>query len=213
MTLPANTNPSFCYPNKMGRIILNEMKKLAEPGDYTQLLQIANLASYEEHPPSIDLDLEFPFEAVSALQAAAETLYGTEAGQEFNFRVGRACLEGGLREFNPLLGIADLPMRMMPLGLKLHLGFDMLAMVFNRFTDQVVTLREDEKAYYWVIERCPVCWGRRSTGPCCNLAVGILEEGLSWASGGKRFHVVETQCIASGADACVIEIGRRPLQG
>jgi hypothetical protein len=212
MTNLPNATRSYCYPNKMGRILLNEMKKLAEPGEFTQLLNIARLSDFEQHPPSIDLDLEFPFEAVSALQAAAESLYGTEAGQSFNLRAGRACLEGGLREFNPLLGIADLPVRMMPLGLKLHLGFDMLAMVFNRFTDQVVTLREDEKAYYWVIERCPVCWGRHATRPCCHLAVGILDEGLSWASGGKHFHVAETQCIASGADACVIEIGRRPIQ-
>jgi hypothetical protein len=213
MTNSTNANHNFHYPNKMGRIILNEIKKLTEPGDYTQLLKNAKLSEYERRLPSIDLDLEFPFAAVSALQAAAETLYGTDVGQTFNCRVGRACLEGGLREFNPLLGIADLPVRMMPLGLKLHLGFDMLAMVFNRFTDQIVTLREDEKNYYWVIERCPVCWGRHADGPCCQLAVGILEEGLSWASGGKHFHVVETQCIASGADACVIEIGRRPVQG
>lgn len=213
MTNSADAKGSFRYPNKMGRIILNETKKLTAPGEYSQLLHNAGLSEYERHPPSIDIDLGFPFEAVSALQASAEKLYGTEEGQTFNQRVGRACLEGGLREFNPLLGIADLPARMMPLGLKLHLGFDMLAMVFNRFTDQVVTLREDEKTYFWVIERCPVCWGRHTAGPCCHLAVGILEEGLSWASGGKHFNVAETQCVATGADACVIEIGRRPVQG
>ena len=210
-TNSANIKRSFCYPNKMGRIILNEMRKLTEPGDYTQLLSSAGLSEYERHPPSIDLDLEFPFEAVSALQVASETLYGVDEGQDFNRRVGCACLEGGLREFNPLLGIADLPIRMMPLGLKLHLGFDMFAMVFNRFTDQIVTLREDEKNYYWVIERCPVCWERHTTGPCCHLAVGILEQGLTWASGGKHFRVIETQCAAAGGEACVIEIGRRPV--
>src|SRR5205085_8951945 len=131
----------------------------------------------------------FPFEHVAQVQGAVETIFGTDAGREINRKVGRLCLSGGLQEFNPLIGIADLPVRMLPLGLKLHVGFDMFAMVFNRFTDQVVTLGEDDKSYRWVIERCPVCWGRQTDTPCCDLAVGILQEGLSWTTGGKAFNV------------------------
>jgi predicted hydrocarbon binding protein len=212
MTGQLGNKPSFGYPNQMGRIILHVTQNMISPDEYNRLLEEAGLTQYIDHPPAGDLEHGFLFESVSALQVAAESIYGVEAGREFNRKVGRACLEGGLREFNPLLGIADLPARVLPLGLKLHVGFDMFAMVFNRFTDQVVTLSENEKSYQWVIERCPVCWGRHTDGPCCHLAVGILESGLRWASGGREFQVVETQCVAMGADACVIEIPKRPLQ-
>ena len=49
-----------------------------------------------------------------------EEVHGAAAGRELNRRVGQLCLNNGLRDFNPLLGIADLPVRMMPLSLKLH---------------------------------------------------------------------------------------------
>lgn len=202
----------YFYPNKMGRIILHATQELATPEEYQSILEHAGLQQFTQHPPNGGLELEFPFEYVSSLQAAVETVYGVELGREFNRKVGRACLTGGLREFNPLVGIADLPVRMLPLGMKLHVGFDMFAMVFNRFTDQVVTLGEDDKSYKWIIERCPVCWGRRTDGPCCHLAVGILQEGLSWTTGGKEFSVVQTHCFASGDEACVIEISKRPLK-
>ncbi len=202
----------YFYPNKMGRIILHTMRDLSTPAEYHAMLEAAGLLQFEQHLPSGDLELEFPFEQVSSLQGAAETIYGAEAGREFNRKVGRGCLSGGLREFNPLVGIADLPVRMLPLGMKLHVGFDMFAMVFNRFTNQVVTLGEDDKSYRWEIERCPVCWGRRTDAPCCHMAVGILQEGLMWTSGGKEFNVVETSCIALGDEACVIEIGKRPIR-
>jgi predicted hydrocarbon binding protein len=202
----------YFYPNRMGKIILRALEEIAGPDNYKRVLETANLTVLLERPPSGDLERQFPFEYVSRLQSGVEQVYGAEPGREINRRVGRVCLSGGLQEFNPLIGIADLPVRALPLGLKLHVGFDMFAMVFNRFTDQVVTLGEDSNYFLWTIQRCPVCWQRQTDAPCCHLAVGILQESLSWATGGREFEVVETSCVATGAETCVISISKRPLK-
>jgi predicted hydrocarbon binding protein len=202
----------YFYPNRMGKIILRGLEEIAGPADYKRVLEAAHLEQFLNHPPSGDLERQFPFEYVAAIQQGTEEVYGAVDGREINRKIGRACLSGGLQEFNPLIGIADLPVRMLPLGMKLHVGFDMFAMVFNRFTDQVVTLGEDGGNYLWTIERCPVCWKRQAEAPCCHLAVGILQESLSWATNGKEFDVVETSCLAAGAEACVISISKRPLK-
>lgn len=202
----------YFYPNRMGRIIFRSMQDLLGEEAFNAVLGAHKyLTGYMERLPPGDLAREFPFEHLGALQATVEALHGAAEGRELNRRTGAQCLNNGLREFNPLLGIADLPVRMMPLSLKLHVGFDMFKMVFNRFSDQVVTLTEDNQNYYWVIERCPVCWGRETDAPCCHLAVGILEEGLRWATNGKTFEVTEITCIAQGDDTCTIAIGKRPL--
>jgi hypothetical protein len=202
----------FFYPNRMGKIILRALEEMVGADDYKRIMKASGLQLFIDHPPSGDLERQFPFEYVSQLQAGVETVYGIEQGRELNRQVGRACLTGGLQEFNPLIGIADLPVRMLPLGLKLHVGFDMFAMVFNRFTDQVVTLGEDSVNYLWTIERCPVCWKRHTDAPCCHLAVGILQESLSWATGGKEFELAETSCVAKGDEVCTISINKRPIK-
>ncbi len=201
----------YYYPNRMGLIILRSMEELVGKSGLNDILHAGGLNQYIDHYPPSTLDLEFPFEDLGRLQEAAEKVNGPAAGRELNRRVGELCLNNGLREFNPLLGIADLPVRMLPLSLKLHVGFDMFAMVFNRFSDQVVTLSEDQNHYFWIIERCPVCWERQTEAPCCHLAVGILQESLRWATGGKEFLVVETSCVAQGADTCTIAINKRPM--
>ena len=201
----------FYYPNRMGLIILRSMEELMGRDVLEEVLHVGGLTHYLERLPANDLELQFPFKDLGALQDAVEHVQGRAAGRELNRRVGVACLNNGLREFNPLLGIADLPVRKMPLSLKLHVGFDMFAMVFNRFSDQVVRLSEDQHHYYWIIERCPVCWGRETEAPCCHLAVGILQESLRWATGGKDFLVAETECIAAGDAACTIAISKRPV--
>ena len=202
----------YFYPNRMGAIILRTLSEIVGDEGYQRILEASKLQQFSSRLPTSDLERAFPFEYVGQLQGGVEHIYGAEEGREINRKVGRACLSGGLQEFNPLIGIADLPVRMLPLGMKLHVGFDMFAMVFNRFTDQVVTLGEDSIHYLWTIERCPVCWKRTADAPFCHLAVGILQESLSWATNGKEFDVVETSCVAKGDEACIISIGKRPLK-
>jgi predicted hydrocarbon binding protein len=110
-----------------------------------------------------------------------------------------------------VLGIADLAFRLFPLHMKVKIGAEVFAETFNKFSDQRVRLVEDPTHLLWVIERCPVCWGRKTKDPCCHLAVGLLQESLYWVSGGKNFAVEETECIACGDENCVIAIDKRPL--
>jgi hypothetical protein len=133
------------------------------------------------------------------------------AGRQVNQRVGRGTLAQGLKDFDPILGIADLPMRLMPLGMKFRVGLDVFARVFNQFTDQVVKLTENETHHLWVIERCPVCWQRHSDEPCCQLAGGLLVEAIFWGTGGRRFKVEEISCVAAGDATCTFRVDKHPL--
>jgi predicted hydrocarbon binding protein len=111
----------------------------------------------------------------------------------------------------PILGITDLALRTLPLGIKIKIGLDVFAQTFNRFSDQKVRLGEDERGYLWVIEKCPICWERESETPCCHFAIGLLEQSLDWVSRGRRFLVEEVSCIAAGGETCTIVISKKPI--
>ena len=110
-----------------------------------------------------------------------------------------------------MLGVAELTFRLLPLSIKLEKGAKAFAELFNHYSDQRVRLQETPDTLYWHIERCPVCWGVQSAGPCCHLAVGLLQESLMWLSGGKTFQVEETSCMACGDEVCTIAITKKPL--
>ncbi|MEW6716059.1 MAG: V4R domain-containing protein [Chloroflexota bacterium] len=46
--------------------------------------------------------------------------------------------------------------------------------------------------------------------PICFIAVGLLEEGLKWVSGGSAFRVNESKCVAIGDDVCEFVIQKQP---
>ena len=201
----------FFYPNRMGRIILSSMRSELGPEHLPEVLRAAGHEQYLDKLPLGNLDRQFPFETVSQLQAAAEQVFGVRAGRQANYRIGRGTLGMGLRDFDPLLGIADLPLRLVPLGMKFRVGLDVFARVFNQFTDQVVKLSETDTHHLWIIERCPVCWQRTTDEPCCHLAGGLLEEAIYWGTGGRRFRIEESECIAAGGATCTFEIDKHPV--
>lgn len=195
----------------MGRIILTAMEQIMGRHGVNAVLNLAHLYPLVNNYPPNNLNLEFSFAEVSAIQQTLDEMYGVRGGRGLALRAGRETWKYALQEFVPVLGITDLASRILPLGIKIKIGLEVFAETFNKFTDQRVRLGEDERGYLWMIDRCPVCWQRSSNTPCCHLAVGLLEQSMNWVSRGRRFHVEEVSCIACGDDTCTIVISKKPI--
>ncbi|MBN1177661.1 MAG: 4-vinyl reductase [Anaerolineae bacterium] len=204
-------HPVYAFPNKMGRIALLALEDVMGRNGLSAIFNLANLRHLHSNYPPNNFDMGFSFEELSRLLGALDEMYGPRGGRGLAIRAGRACFRFGIKDFGPMLGIADLAFRVMPLTMKLRVGFDVFAEVFNRFSDHKVRLEEEEDRFLWVTERCGFCWGRTTAAPCCYVSVGLLQEGLYWVSGGRHFEVEETSCIAAGDEACVIEVGKAPV--
>ncbi len=201
----------YFFPNKMGRIMLLAMEDVMGRNGVNAVLNLARLQQRIGDYPSNNFEKDFSFDDVGQLLQALDEMYGPRGGRGLARRAGHACFKFGVKDFGPMLGIADLTFRVLPLRMKLRVGFEVLAQTFNKFTDHLVRLGEDEQYFHWIMERCGTCWGRRTDSPCCHLALGILEEGLYWVSGGKNFYLEEVSCIAVGDNACTILVAKRPL--
>ena len=203
--------PSFHYPNQMGRILLESMEEVMGQDGLQDVLTLAGRKQLASNHPPANLEREFSFETISALQETLEQAYGSRGGRGLAQRVGRVCFKYGLREFGTDMGLAETAFRLLPMRSKLRTAGHALAGLFNQHTDQRVRFDETDGKLLWQIERCPLCWGRHADDAVCHLAVGLLQESLYWLSSGKMFRVEETQCAARGDSACVIEIHSTPL--
>jgi predicted hydrocarbon binding protein len=202
---------SYAFPNKMGRIALLALEEVMGRNGVNAVLNLANLRHLHNNYPANNFDMDFSFDELSRLLGSLDEMYGPRGGRGLALRAGRACFRFGIKDFGAMLGIADLAFRVMPLTMKLKVGFQVFAEVFNKFSDHQVRLGENEEQFLWIIERCGVCWGRSSSGPCCHLAIGILQEALFWVSGGSNFMVEELSCVAAGGKTCTIAITKQPL--
>lgn len=203
--------PSLFLPNKIGRILLLSLEEIIGRNGLNAVLNVAGLPQRIHNLPPNTLDRRFAFDDVGRMHQALDRLYGLRAGRGLALRTGRAAFSHALREFGPMIGLTELPFRLLPLHMKLKSGLEGAAGILNRHSDQTVHVEDTPEAFLFHLDVCPLCWGRRLDRPGCHLAVGFLQEGLAWMSGGKNFLVEETACIAVGDPACILRIVRQPL--
>jgi len=201
------------YPNKIARIILEALEDVMGKNGLNAILNLAHLSHLINNPPSDNLDKAFDFAYVSAINLALEEMYGPRGGRGLALRAGRAAFAEGLRNFGALAGVGDLAFKVLPLQAKLRIGLPAMAKIFAQMSDQETTVKEQDHEFVYTIHRCPVCWGRagQTDKPVCFMAVGLLQEGLKWVSGGSEFRVNESKCVAKGDDVCEFIIQKEPI--
>ena len=201
----------YFYTDRIVRYYILAMEEIMGKNGLNAVLNMAKLSHLIDNYPPEDMEKRFDFSDFAALNAALEEMYGPRGGRGLALRAGRAGFARGLRGFGALVGASDLAFKVLPLGTKLKLGLPMMAAVFNQFSDQISRVEEKEDHFVYHIDRCPVCWGRKTDKPVCFAATGLLQEGLRWVSGGKEFRVDETTCIGMGDQVCTFLIYKEPV--
>ena len=199
------------YPNKIARLALTAIEDVMGKNGLNAILNLAGLSHMIDNYPPDNLERHFDFADFSAINGALEEMYGPRGGRGLALRAGRAVFSEGLRNFGALAGAGDLAFKVLPLSAKLHIGLPAMAKIFTTTSDQHSTVEDKGDRYNYIMHKCPVCWGRTSDRPACFMAVGLLQEGLKWVSGGREFRVVQTTCHASGDPTCNIDIFKEPI--
>lgn len=210
MTTVVDTFRGLHYPNKIGRLTFVSLEEVMGVNGVKALLRLAELPQYIEAYPPNDLKKEFPFEAIAATSVALGTMYGPRGARGLELRAGRVAFTLGLKEFGPLLGMADLALKLMPITMKLKIVLNATAQTFDRFSDQASHVEEEKDRFVYHITRDPSSL-RPDPGLNFFIARGILEEATAWVSGGRRFAVEQISCIALGDKTTAFTIGKEPL--
>ncbi|HEY5574409.1 MAG TPA: V4R domain-containing protein [Anaerolineales bacterium] len=202
----------YYYANKFSRIMLEALEDVMGKNGLNAILNLAHLPHLIDNYPTGNLAKEFDFADVSAINLSLEEMYGQRGGRGLALRAGRATFADALRNFGALAGAGDLAFKVLPLHVKMRIGLPAMAKIFSQVSDQKTTVEEHQDEFIYTIHRCPVCWGRSDADkPVCFIAVGLLQEGLKWLSGGNEFRVNESRCIGMGDEVCEFIIQKTPI--
>jgi predicted hydrocarbon binding protein len=202
----------YYYPNLIARIYLESIEEIMGPNGIKALLNMAGMPHLIDNFPPANLSKQFDFADFAHLNEAMEMMYGPRGGRALALRAGRKAFDQGLKNLGAMVGVADRAFRFLPLKIKMKVGLGAMARAFSMTSDQISYVQEEDDRFIYVIERCPVCWGRQADGPICHAALGIILEGLDWGTGGQKFKVAQISCTAAGDPSCNFSISKQPLE-
>jgi predicted hydrocarbon binding protein len=209
---PKYEKSGYYYPNLIARIYLEAIEEIMGSNGIKALLNMAEMQHLIDNFPPSNLAKQFDFADFAHLNEAMEMMYGPRGGRALALRAGRKAFDQGLKNFGAMVGVADKAFRMLPLKLRMKIGLGAMAKAFSTTSDQISYVNEEDDHFRYVIERCPVCWGRQTDGPICHAAMGIILEGLNWGTGGKKFKVAQVTCAAAGDPSCDFTISKVPIE-
>lgn len=146
-----------------------------------------------------------------AFLMALEDLYGRSGGQGIAVRCGQASFKylSRLPELDEQF--SSIEYRLSSSSRRLKNGLKMIAEILARGCDVRIRVSEDAQNWYWQIDDNAM-WRQSSSAGCpCCYVIGLLQEFITWTSGGRRFDIIETQCCTAGAESCRIQINKQPI--
>jgi predicted hydrocarbon binding protein len=201
----------FFYPNIWGRSILTSANEILGDNGVNALLNLAGLQEYIGNYPPDNIRKEFPFSHVARLQQALYDMYGSRGARVFATRGGEQTFRHSMDKYDKVQRAAQAAMRVGSTEMRNRVGLQFFSKFFNTVSDQIVRIDDDETYWYWIIERCPMCWERTADEPVCHLGVGVLNAASTWATGGVKFRIQEIDCKAKGDEHCVYALEKSPI--
>lgn len=197
------------YPNKISRLYLLSLEDVMGRTGVNALLNMASMKHLVNNYPPNDLKREFSFYDMAKISEATHTMFGPRGSRGMELRAGRYAFNLGLREFGPLLGMADLALKLMPMTMKMKIALNATAQTFDRFSDQGSRVEDRKGQFMYIMDPTPIFWNR-SQDQTFFLAQGILEEALSWVTGGHTFRVEQVASPSRGDPYCAFLIDKEP---
>jgi len=193
-----------CFPNLFARITISSLIDVVGENGMHAVFRMAHLPELVDSLPPANEIKEFDTADFSSIFQNLEEVLGFHGARGLAIRAGRMTFTEGLKQYGDSFGAETLALRDVTASERVERGLDVIATIFNQLTDQQIEVTRGESAERWIlsVHRCAVCEGRHADRPVCAFTEGLVEEALFYFSGGSRFMVEETDCIANGSDVC-----------
>lgn len=205
-------NSNFHVPNRIARYMISTLHDLMGENGLNAVLRHGGLPDYQTILPPDDMRNVFDFAYYAAICAAVADTYGPRGAKVFLIRAGRAGFSNGIQSFIDNYGASlEATGKLVPLSIKLPLFLRWIAKNYTETSDRIVKVKDMGDHYLYINQRCPVCWGRKSTTPDCHITLGFLQEATSFISMGASFQIRQITAIARGDASCDFVIPKHPI--
>lgn len=152
----------------------------------------------------------------AALSSGILNFFG-RPGKSMVMRMGRIAARKGIEHQSGTFSLgAVLAAKLLPYSIQVKMGLSAMMSGLRTLNEKsgqefIGTIEDRGDRYAFIMETCPVCAGKQSDSHICWLWEATIEEACRQVF-GKFFDVVEVECRAKGAPACVFEVPKQPSE-
>jgi hypothetical protein len=203
-------------PGALVNVLFGQVEEMMGRRSLRLLLRQAGLVDYVGSMYPLDDRPCLTANEYSTLLANIYDIFGAQAARPILLRGGWLTAAELRRHRSARSAMVDTALRFLPGPKRMEVVLERLAEQSTVMYGAEYRLREEEDAFYLEISDCPHCaeiakrnreQNRPLAKPVCHIPTATIDEMMEWAT-GERHLVEEEACIAQGAPACRLRIGK-----
>lgn len=193
-------------PNRMGFLFLQALEEAIGRDGKRTLLQTADPEGRWTSLSPDDLEKSFDFAYFAALCEATGTVYGKRTARRILFQSSRNSFRRAIPGLSALGGLDNPLLYSRPQEDRLGQSLFSMAKLLRLLTDIDIQYSPKPDRHILSVACCPECIGRSDSECLCYGMTGIIRGTLDWLGIDSEVAVLETHCIAYGADHCEFQV-------
>ncbi len=201
-------------PNSLIYVTLITIDDLIGVNGRNSILNISGLSKFRDNPPPNNAEIESNAVDFSAIVKGTIDVIGMSGAKAIMRNSGRRGFQFVVEKSPELFGLVGIELKKLGSDDERIMAINSaISYETNRiFGEGHQEFKKTDDGYEIRINRCSWCHAIHGTSaPVCFAEEGFDDEAVFWAT-GKRHKVVETECRAMGADACVFTISGKPIE-
>jgi len=203
-------------PSMLVNILFSQVEEMMGRRSLTMLLRQASLSQYAGVMPPLDDTPCITVYEYSRLLATIYEVFGAQGARPIFLRGGWLGAAELRRQRSTKFAVTGTALRFLPGPKRMQIILEKLVEQSAEMYGATYHLHEEEDAFFLEIADCPYCAeiARRSrkqnkllSKPVCHIPAATVDEMMEWVT-GERHLVEEEVCIAQGAPACRLRVGK-----
>jgi hypothetical protein len=197
--------------NRVSQLVLSGLKEII---GVSELAKIVSRIVHGEKATSQEINHEIPDVPdcdLEKMQVIMENQFGQKGMQGLMVRSGRASCKFFVKEYGSSMKVTSMEYRLLPSKKRLMIGLQAAAGLWSElFTAKISVVDQGD---YWVWQEtepekknsCP------HLSQNCYFTIGLIQEYLSWMSGGKVFSVKKADPRVQEQVISCLRINKQPI--
>ena len=189
------------YPNSFVHHLLVSLEDVLGKNGVKAILNMAGQSSMIDNYPPDDMTPAVDIARYSSIIGALDDMYGDRGAQVLALKAGNVLFTETMKKAGDPLSVSSDAFKAISIEEKVERG---LVMIQNFVSKTSITSipRTADGHFLYVVDKCPMCYGRETKTPRCYLTAGLLQAAIRYATDGLEFSVTQIKGHSCGDPSC-----------
>lgn len=197
--------------NKVSQLVFSGLREIIGTNELAKIVSRIVQREKETSQKVIHEIPNLPDSGLGEMQTILENQFGQKELQGLMVRSGRASCKFFVKEYGSSMNVTSMEYRLLPSKKRIMTGLQAAAKQWSELFTAKISVVDQGDSWFWQETELKMEKSSDKVSQNCYFTIGLLQEYLSWMSGGKVFSVKKCDLLGQEQVISSLKINKQPI--